>query len=73
MCKVQLYKENISINWKTLRNIMSSHTRITTCIKNEQGRTIHIRSSTNPEAQQRQIYRALNISDNPGRRIKSII
>jgi transposase len=68
-----LQKQNICISWETLRNIMSSYTRVTTCMKNEQGQTIHIRSSTNPESQQRHIYRALNISDIPGRRIKSII
>ena len=68
-----LEKQNINISWETLRNIMSSHTRVTTCMKNKQEQTIHIRSSTTPESHQRQIYQALNISNCPGRRIRSII
>ena len=69
----QLDQANIHIRWETLRMIMSSQTRVTTSFKNDKGKTIHVRSTTSSEPIHREIYAALNISNKPGRRTKSII
>jgi len=67
----QLRLKGISINWKTLQLRMSTQVRVTSTIKLKTGQTVHIRTSTIPEPIHREIYSALNIPHEPGRRIKT--
>lgn len=69
----QLNNRGINIRWQTLRDIMSTHTRVTSSFKNKKGETINVRSSTIPGLRQNKIYKALQIISQPGRRIKSKI
>jgi hypothetical protein len=71
--RVQLRKQGIVHCWSTIRKGLSSHIRITTTMKREDGKVIHIRKSSRPEPFHRQIYDALHLSYRPGRTIKTII
>lgn len=69
----QLNQKGIEIRWQTLRDIMATHTRVTTSFNNDKGQVIHVRSSTVAEPLQKKIYGALNLSSRPGRRTKTVV
>lgn len=71
--RIQLRQQGIVHSWATIRKGLSTHIRITTTMKREDGKVIHIRKSTRPEPFHRQIYDALHLSHRPGRTIKTII
>jgi transposase len=68
-----LKKEKISDSWSTIRKVLSSHVRLTTTMKRDDGKVIHIRKSSSPEASHKRIYDALHLSCHPGRTVKTII
>lgn len=51
----------------------STHMRITTTMKRDDGKMIHIRKSTRPEPFHVQIYDALNLPHRPGKTIKTVL
>ena len=69
----QLRGRGIHIRWETVRQVMSSQTRVTAAFKTDTGKTLRIRSSTIPSADQRTIYDALGLSTDPGGVIKTIL
>jgi hypothetical protein len=71
--RVQLRTQGIVHCWATIRKGLSTHLRITTTMKRDDGKVLHIRKSSRPEPFQRQIYDALHLSYRPGRTIKTII
>lgn len=48
-------------DWKTLRRLLSTHSLATTRLPLEDGRVLHIRKATVPDAEQAQVYRHLGI------------
>lgn len=48
-------------DWKTLRRLLSTHSLATTRLPLEDGRVLHIRKATVPDAEQSQVYRNLGI------------
>ena len=48
-------------DWKTLRRLLSTHCLATTRLPLEDGRVLHIRKATLPDAGQPQLYRKLGI------------
>ena len=62
----QLGTKGIHIRWQTLRDIMSTQTRVTSSFQDDKNNTIHVRSSTVAEPEQKEIYDALEISAHPG-------
>jgi len=52
---------------------LSTHVRITTTIKKDDGRVVHIRKSTRPEPVHTKIYDALGLPQCPGKTIKTIL
>ena len=48
-------------DWKTLRQLLSTHSLATTRLPLEDGRVLHIRKATLPDAGQAQVYRKLGI------------
>lgn len=66
----KIRQQGIHYNWNTIRNILSTHVRITTTFKTEDGSTIHIRNSTTPTIRQQEIYDALEMKKQPLKRIK---
>jgi len=71
--RIRLRQQGIVHSWITIRKGLSSHIRITTTMKREDGTVIHIRKSTRPEPFHRQIYDALHLSHRPGKTIKTMI
>ncbi|MEI9479993.1 MAG: IS1634 family transposase, partial [Deltaproteobacteria bacterium] len=71
--RVQLRKQGIAHSWATIRKGLSTHIRITTAMKRDDGKVIHIRKSTRPEPFHRKIYDALHLSHRPGKTMKTII
>jgi transposase len=68
-----LRKGKISDSWSTIRKALSSHVRLTTTMKRDDGKVIHIRKSSSPEASHKRIYDGLHLSRHPGRTMKTII
>ncbi len=61
----KLRQGGINYNWNTVRNILSTHIRVTTTFKTEDQTTINIRNSTTPNVKQQAIYEALKIKSQP--------
>jgi len=68
----KLKNKNINHNWTTLREILSTHVRLTTTMQTEDQKTIHIRSNTRPDERQTMIYNALGITHDPIGPVKAI-
>lgn len=71
--RLRLKQKNIYFSWATIRNILSSHNRLTVSMQCRNGTTVHVRKSTRPEANQQEIYSALGVKQYPGRTIKATI
>ncbi|HRR40456.1 MAG TPA: hypothetical protein P5244_04390 [Syntrophales bacterium] len=71
--RTQLRKQGIADSWATIRKGLSSQVRITTTMKRDNGKVIHIRKSTRPEPFHRLIYDALQVPHRPGKTVKTII
>lgn len=71
--RYSLKNKQINESWSTIRKALSTHVRITTTMKRDDGRVIHIRKSTRPEPVHTKIYDALNLSHHPGKTIKTIL
>ena len=63
--RLQLQACGITESWDKLRAILSSQVRITATVQCEDGRTVHVRKATRPEAAFQRIYPALKHSANP--------
>jgi transposase len=61
-CLYQLNEKGINYQWKTIRKMMMSRVRVTMQAKTEEGKTLYHRSSTKAEGEQKEVYRALEIS-----------
>jgi transposase len=71
--RVRLRSQGINDSWATIRKGLSNHVRITTTMKRDDGKFIHIRKSSRPEAFHKKIYDALHLPQRPGKMIKTII
>lgn len=69
----QLRLAGMNVRWMTLRRIMSSQVRVTTSMRLQDGRQVHIRSSTNAEPEQKEIHQALGFSNRPGKIVKTFV
>ena len=71
--RFKLRKRGVTQSWSTIRKGLSTHMRITTTMKRDDGKMIHIRKSTRPEPFHVQIYDSLNIPLRPGKTIKTVL
>lgn len=71
--RFRLRKQGITQSWCTIRRKLSTHIRITTTMKRDDGKMIHIRKSSRPEPFHIQIYDVLNLPHRPGKTIKTIV
>ena len=71
--RFQLRQKGVRFCWTTIRRQLSTQVRITTTMKREDGKVIRIRKSSKAEAPHQAIYDALNLSYQPGRRVKTIL
>lgn len=65
----QLREHNISLSWSTIRNRLNSQVRVTSSARCEDGKTVHLRTTTEPEEFVKEIYRGLGISQKPLRQV----
>jgi transposase len=63
--QTQLKQHDIHMQWWNIRELLSSHVRVTTSMTTEDGRRIHLRKSTEAEPFHRMIYDALQLSHYP--------
>jgi len=71
--RFKLRKRGMTQSWSTIRKGLSTHMRITTTMKRDDGKMIHIRRSSRPEPSHIQIYDALNLPHRPGKTIKTVL
>lgn len=63
--QVKLRNKGISKRWQTIRELMSSHIRITTSMRTRAGKQIYVRNTSTAERFHREIYSALQIRTDP--------
>lgn len=73
--RVKLRQHGIYMRWGHVRELLSTHLRITTSLTTDQGERIYIRNSSVPEPFHRAVYNALGLSyfPLPARRSKAKI
>ena len=71
--RYQLKAKHINDSWQTIRRAMGNQQRVTVILRREDGKTIHLRKATNAEPRQSVIYKALEISAQPGGIKKTLI
>lgn len=64
----RLRAEGFRMSWSTLRDRLATHMVSTISMKAEDGKRIHLRSTSTPEVFHRDIYRALDLGVGPLRR-----
>ena len=68
-----LREKGIIGSWNSLREALESQCRVTASFQRADGRVLHIRKATRPEAEALAIYRALNLNPMPGGVQKTIV
>jgi transposase len=71
--RFKLRQKGVRFCWTTIRNQLSTQVRITTTMRIEDGKIIHIRKSSKAEPPHQAIYDALNLSYQPGKKVKTIL
>lgn len=71
--RYQLKDHGIHYSWDTLRKQLSRQYRITSTLQLKDGRSVNIRKTSLPTAEQMEIYKALGISNLPGKVVKTFI
>jgi transposase len=71
--RYQLKRQGIHLSWDSIRNIMSTQQRLTITLPTDDNKTIHLRTTTQAEARQKQLYAALSIKPDPIGKCKTII
>jgi hypothetical protein len=69
----QLQVKGIQENWTTLRETLSVQRRVTASFTRKDGRTLHVRKSTRPEASLQTIYTTLGVDPLPGGTVRSVV
>ena len=69
----KLKEAGINDSWATLRQTLAVQRRVTTSLRRTDGRTVHVRKSTNAEPALLRIYQALRVNAAPGGIKKLII
>ena len=71
--RYQFKQQGIYLSWDSIRNLMSTQQRITITLPTDDHKIIHLRTTTQTEARQKQLYAALNIKPDPIGKCKTII
>jgi len=71
--RVRLRERGITNRWWTIRRILSTHCRVTTSMKREDGKMVYIRKTSKPEECHVRIYEALGLPIRPGKIVKTIV
>jgi transposase len=60
--RYKLRQCGLHFSWETMRKNMSSQIRVTTSLKTQEGRQLHVRATTEPEPFHKKIFQALKIN-----------
>jgi len=71
--RVKLRAKGIHFCWTTICTQLSSHVRISTTLKREDGKVVHIRKSSKAESDHKRIYDALGLPHQVGKILKTTI
>ncbi len=71
--RTRLRQHGEHASWSTLRRILEGQQRVTATFRRPDGRTLHVRTATQAEPEQRAIYDALGVDPQPGHIRKTII
>jgi len=71
--RFRLKQADIHSSWSSLREVLSSQSRVTVSMQCKNGNTVHVRKSTRPEPNQQEIYSALGLRSHPGHTVKTTI
>ena len=66
MLRLCLKAQGITDSWETLRETLSTQRRVTVTLQRRDGRTVHVRKATRPEAHHQRINQILALDANPG-------
>ncbi len=66
MLRLRLKAKGIDDSWQTLRETLATQQRVTATLLRRDGRAVHVRKATRPEAQHQRISAILGLSPNPG-------
>ncbi len=66
MLRLRLKAKGIDDSWHTLREALTTQQRVTITMQRRDGRTVHVRKATRPEAHHHKINTILGHSPNPG-------
>jgi len=71
--RMELKTHENQASWNTLRKVLSRQHRVTVSFKRKGGGVLHIRKSTQPETELKELYRQLQLPPVPGTIIKTVI
>ncbi len=71
--RTRLREHGNPASWTTLRRILDGQQRVTATFRRPDGRTLHVRTATQAEPEQRNIYDALGVDPHPGGVRKTLI
>lgn len=66
MLRLRLKAKGVHDSWEALRAAMSTQQRVTATMQRRDGRAVHVRKATRPEAHHHKIDTILGLSPNPG-------
>jgi transposase len=71
--RTKLKTYEITYSWSTIRNMLSTHYRVTTSIRRSDGKMLYIRKTAKPEDCHIKIYDALGLPHRPGKITKTVL
>ena len=71
--RTRLREHREQASWTSLRHVLDGQQRVTTTFRRPDGRTLHVRTATQPEPEQRAIYDALGVDPNPAGVRKTLV
>jgi transposase len=71
--RFKLRQKGVRFCWTTIRKQLSTQVRITTTMKRQDNKVVHIRKSSKAEPSHQIVYDALNLSHQPGRIVKTVV
>ena len=73
LIRTRLRAHGSHAGWTTLRRLVEGQQRVTATFRRPDGRTLHVRTATQPEPEQRAVYDALGVDPHPGGVRKTIV
>ena len=69
----KLQQQEQHASWASLRQVFATQRRVTTTMQCANGQTLHVRRTTQPEAELQELYQALGLEELPGQTCKLLL